>query len=223
MTTFTKIPNEISTIFSPNDVYTLTVMYIYSKYDEQSRCFVTNSSLQQLADKTGLSFAYMKDKFLPRLKASKFCKIELINEGYKEKRNKYYLPDTKSNFRIINSRVITDNNLSPNEKGFLISLFTKCENNSFNCGLEVRVVVELLKEISKTTYNRHKNRLIEKGYIKVFDDVDLLDEFNYSSCLEIDCNWIGSTSDNIENLRTEAYTKASTFLTRNSFNFSIAV
>jgi len=222
MKTFTKIPNEVGIKFTPNDVYTLTAMYLTAKYNEQSDCYETDVTIQQLANLTGLSFAYTKDKFLPRLKESKFCKIELITEGYKDKRNRYYLPNSKSNFRIINSRVLTDNKLTPKDKGFLISLFTICENKSFNCGLVQKEILDLLK-VSKSTFDRFTAKLTQQRYLITFDDIDLFDNFNYCTGIEINCNWIGSTSDNLENLKTEVYTKASTFLTKNSFNFSIAV
>ena len=222
MKTFAKIPNEIGVKFAPNDVFTLTVMYLTAKYDNQSKCQVTDVTFKQLAELTGLSFGYIKDEFLPRLKDSKFCKIEPFTNDYKEKRNRYFLPDCESNFRIINKRVIHDFNLTPKEKGFLISLFTICENNSFNCGLDRREILDLLTKISRTSFDRYSKKLIEKGYLLANDDEDLLDGFNYSSCLEINCDWIGSISDNTEFLKTENYTKASEYLRNYCFLLHIA-
>ena len=57
MKTFTKIPNELSARFAPNDVYTLTVMYLTAKYDEKHFCYVTDVTREQLAKLTGLSLA----------------------------------------------------------------------------------------------------------------------------------------------------------------------
>jgi len=211
MRTFTKIPNEIGAIFAPNDVYTLTVMYLTAEYDEKHSCYVTDVTREQLAKYTGLSLGYIKDEFLPRLKDSKFCKIEPFIKSYDEKRNRYFLPESERNFRIINKRVIQKRDLKPKEKGFLISLFTICENNSFNCGLNDKDIIELLK-ISRTSYDRYKKILIEKGYLIYLEDENYFDHCNYSRCLEIKSNWIGSTSGDELFLNTQGYAKASEFL-----------
>lgn len=219
MKTFTKIPNELGTKFSPNDVYTLTVMYLTAKYDEKHFCYITDVTREQLADFTGLSLGYIKDEFLPRLKESKFCKIEPFTNGYKEKRNRYYLPDSNSNFRIINSRVIQDKGLTPKEKGFLISFFTICENRTLNCGLDERMIVDKLK-LSKSTFDRYKKKLIEKKYLIPFDNIDLFDHLNnYCRGIEIRCEWIGTTSDIPNDPFEYRYVKASTYTEGYRFNF----
>lgn len=211
MKTFTRIPNEIGTKFAPNDVYTLTVMYLTAKYDEKHSCQVTDVTREQLADLTGLSLAYIKDEFLPRLKESEFCKIEPFTNGYKEKRNRYYLPDSNSNFKIINSSIIKDTSLKPKEKGFIISLFTICENKTFNCGLEEKVIIDLLK-VSKTSFDRYKTKLLETKHLLYLEDDDYFDHCDYWRCLEINCNWAGNTSNDELFLNTHDYWKASEFL-----------
>lgn len=210
MKTFTKIPNQIGTLFKPTDVYTIAVMYLTAKYDINTDCFVTDSTREQLAEFTGLSFNYIKLEFLPRFKESKFCEIVQYTDSNNNRRNRYYLPNPEVNYRIINSRVIHDISLTPREKGFLISLFTICENNTFNCGLNTLEITDLLK-ISKTTFGRYKEHLINKGKLLTFDNEDLFDHFKYSSCLEINCDWIGSTSNDINHLKTENYRKASNY------------
>lgn len=58
--------------------------------------------------------------------------------------------------------------------------------------------------------------MIQKGYLLIFDNELLFEEFNYCTCLEINCNWIGSTSSNTEDLQTNNYRKASECIARNA-------
>lgn len=146
---------------------------------------------------------------MPRLKASKFCKIEPFVDENDNKRNRYYLPIPEENYRIINKRIVDDSNLKSQEKGFLISLFTICENNTFNCALPDYAILDKLKKISRTTLYRLKLKMMEKNYIKFYEDEILMEEYNYYKCIEIDCNWIGSTSNNLDDLKTDNYSKAS--------------
>ena len=68
MKNYTIIPNYASGKFSPNDLYTITGIYLTAN-DK----YITDSTYEQIASSTGQSLSYIKDYFMPRLKNTKFC------------------------------------------------------------------------------------------------------------------------------------------------------
>ena len=106
MKNYTVIPNRISSLFSPNDLYTLIGLYFTANSN-----YSTDSTYLQIADITKQSFSYIKDNFMPRLEKSGFCdRIELfIQERLKRKR--YFLPHPQTNFRIIQKEVLENTDL----------------------------------------------------------------------------------------------------------------
>lgn len=190
MKSYTIIPNEAGGIFNPRDLYTLTCLYLTAKDD-----YTTDSTREQLAKITGLSFAYIKDKFLPRLRKSEFCEIE----GYTElpdsqirKRNKYILPQPVTNYRIISKKMLEDTNLTPTEKGIIIGLYSLTVNNSFNIGFNKSQISKHLN-ISRNSYLKYEKSLIEKGYIKLLSNDTTNDRHgDFSEGIVLNCSWLGT-------------------------------
>lgn len=194
MKSYTIIPNEAGGIFSPRDLYTLTCLYLTAKDD-----YTTDSTREQLAQITGLSFAYIKDKFLPRLRESEFCEIE----GYTElpdsqirKRNKYILPKPVTNYRIISKEILEDTNLTPTEKGIMIGLYSLTYNNTFNVGFTKSEIARRL-ELSRNSYLKYEKSLIEKGYIT--PHLENITHIRHGDTIGISlcCDWLGIEEMNL--------------------------
>lgn len=190
MKSYTLIPNEAGKIFKPEDLYTITCMYLTAKDD-----YTTDSTREQLAQITELSFAYIKDKFLPRLRESEFCEIE----GYTElpdsqirKRNKYILPKPVTNYRIISKEILEDTNLTYTEKGIMIGLYSLTVNNSLNIGFSKNEIARRLK-LSRNSYLKYEKSLIEKGYIiPLSEDITNGRHGDFSEGIVLNCSWLGT-------------------------------
>ena len=190
MKSFTIIPNEAGGIFSPRDLYTLTCLYLTAKDD-----YTTDSTREQLAQITGLSFAYIKDKFLPRLRESEFCEIEgytEITDSQIRKRNKYILPKPVTHYRIISKEILEDTNLTYTEKGIMIGLYSLTVNNSFNIGFSKNEITKRLK-LSRNSYLKYEKSLIEKGYIELLSNDTTNDRHgDFSEGIVLNCSWLGT-------------------------------
>lgn len=108
--------------------------------------------------------------FSERLKDSEIIKIDEVYIAGK-RRNNYYIPTCKENFRIINNTII-DADFANELKGFLIQLFTITINNTYQINYSINKICTLVK-ISKPTASKYLKELeilglitkIEKGYI----------------------------------------------------------
>lgn len=160
MKNFTILPNCISAMCSPNDLYTLTGLYLTANED-----YVTDSTYDQIAKLTGQSKGYIKDGFMLRLnKCSKLCSIEsYIQDGLRRK--KYFLFKPSKNFRIIKKEVLTDSTLSSEEKGFIIALYCNSVNNSFNLSLSSWEFWKSRLNVAKSTFYKLRKALIDKNYL----------------------------------------------------------
>lgn len=190
MKSYTLIPNEAGQIFKPEDLYTLTCMYLTAKSD-----YTTNSTRKQLSEITEFSEAYLKDKFLPRLRKSKFCKIEEYMEfpnGQIRKRNKYVLPQPETNYRIISKEILKDAKLTLTEKGVMIGLYTLTVNNSFNIGFSKNEIARSLN-LSRNSYLKHEKSLLKKGYlIPLSKDTTNNRHEDFSKGIVLKCSWLGT-------------------------------
>ena len=81
MKNYTIIPNYASEKFSPNDLYTITGIYLTA-----NDRYITDSTYEQIASFTGQSLSYIKDYFIPRLKDTEFCSNSTIHNGKFEKK-----------------------------------------------------------------------------------------------------------------------------------------
>lgn len=159
MKNYTIIPNYASGKFSPNDLYTITGIYLTAN-DK----YITDSTYEQIASSTGQSLSYIKDYFMPRLKNTKFCtQIQSFTIG-NLRRKRYYLPKPTENFRIIKKEVLTDTNITSEEKGFIIALYCNCVNNSFNLSLSSWKFWESKIKVSKSTFYKLKKSLVSRGF-----------------------------------------------------------
>ena len=190
MKSYTLIPNEVGGKFKPEDLYTITCMYLTAKDD-----YTTDSTREQLAQITGLSFAYIKDKFLPRLKNTIFCNIDeciSMKDGQVRKRNKYILPIPRINYRIINKEILEDVNLTPTEKGIMIGLYILTVNNYFNIGFSKTKIAKSLG-ISRNTYLKYEETLTQKGYIiPLTEDVTNVKHGDFQEGIVLNCPWLGT-------------------------------
>lgn len=169
---FTIIPIEACKYFKPKDLYLLAGLYINAPYKKGEEYLVTNTTYEQLSDTTGINVEYIKSSFIPRLKETNYVKIETIQESYMVKRNIYHLPNPPINYRIIWAELFSDSSLTPDEKGVMIGLYCLCVNKEFRIDLLDKEIYTTL-EITKNTYVKYRNLLIEKKVIWSSYDVPM--------------------------------------------------
>ena len=165
MKDYTILPISAVKLFKPKDLYILTGMYL-SAYSSRSSgdTISTDITQRQLSELTRVDEEYIRKRFMPRLKGSGFCKIKCSQIGYTTKRNTYWLPNPKSNFRIIRSELFKDRELSAEEKGVLIGLYCNCVNDTYRFDLSDVQMAERFG-ISRGTYLKYKKSLLTKGII----------------------------------------------------------
>ena len=190
MKIYTIIPNYASEKFSPNDLYTITGIYLTA-----NDRYITDSTYEQIASFTGQSLSYIKDYFIPRLKDTEFCtQIQPFTMG-NLKRKRYYLPKPTENFRIIKKEVLTDTNITSEEKGFTIALYCNCVNNSFNLSLSSWKFWESKIKVAKSTFYKLKKSLVSRGYLRKLEDVpENPDSGNHSEDYMLCVPWLGDVS-----------------------------
>ena len=190
MKNYTIIPNYASEKFSPNDLYTITGIYLTANDRD-----ITDSTYEQIASFTGQSLSYIKDYFIPRLKDTEFCtQIQPFTMG-NLKRKRYYLPKPTENFRIIKKEVLTDTNITSEEKGFTIALYCNCVNNSFNLSLSSWKFWESKIKVAKSTFYKLKKSLVSRGYLRKLEDVpENPDSGNHSEDYMLCVPWLGDVS-----------------------------
>lgn len=190
MKNYTIIPNYASEKFSPNDLYTITGIYLTA-----NDRYITDSTYEQIASFTGQSLSYIKDYFIPRLKDTEFCtQIQPFTMG-NLKRKRYYLPKPTENFRIIKKEVLTDTNITSEEKGFTIALYCNCVNNSFNLSLSSWKFWESKIKVAKSTFYKLKKSLVSRGYLRKLEDVpENPDSGNHSEDYMLCVSWLGDVS-----------------------------
>ncbi|RGJ51866.1 hypothetical protein DXD57_17440 [Bacteroides intestinalis] len=190
MKNYTIIPNYASEKFSPNDLYTITGIYLTA-----NDRYITDSTYEQIASFTGQSLSYIKDYFIPRLKDTEFCtQIQPFTMG-NLKRKRYYLPKPTENFRIIKKEVLTDTNITSEEKGFTIALYCNCVNNSFNLSLSSWKFWESKIKVAKSTFYKLKKSLVSRGYLRKLEDVpENPDSGNHSEDYMLCVPWLGDVS-----------------------------
>lgn len=173
---YTIIPVEACKYFTPRQLYLLAGLYINAHYESGRSYMTTNTTYNQLSVLTGVSIDYIKDSFIPKLKerelTDKGYRVETTQVDYMTKRNTYYLPNPEKNFRIIWAELFSDSSLSPEEKGVMIGLYCLCINNEFRIDLPDKEICTQLA-ISKNTYIKYKNLLVEKKVIWSSYDVPM--------------------------------------------------
>lgn len=165
MKDYTILPISAVKLFKPKDLYILAGMYLSAFSSRSSGDTIsTNITQKQLAELTGVDEEYIRKRFMPRLKESGFCNVECRQTDYTTKRNTYWLPNPKRNFRIIRSGLFRDSDLSSEEKGVLIGLYCNCINDTYRFDLSDVQMAERLG-ISRGTYLKYKKSLSAKGII----------------------------------------------------------
>ncbi len=163
---YTIIPVEACKYFNSRQLYLLAGLYINAHYESDKDYMKTDITYSQLSALTGISTDYIKTSFIPRLREleDKGYRVETTQEDYITKRNTYYLPNPKKNFRIIWAELFSDSSLSPEEKGVMIGLYCLCINNEFRIELTDKDIYTQL-DMAKNTYVKYRNLLIEKKVI----------------------------------------------------------
>jgi len=191
---YTIIPNELATLFSPRDIYTLAVMYLYAVDLERinkKNYYVTDITVEQIASYGNISEDYITKLFLPRLKKSNFAIIETVQVSYRKKRTTYKLPKPISNFKIIHNTILTIG-LDSELKGFLIGLFTCCDYKTLHTNFDMLQICDALN-ISKATFYRYKKELLN---IYLFDCKRATTIMSsYSRGFDIRCSWLRLNPD----------------------------
>lgn len=161
---YTRIPIEAYEYFRLKDLYLVAGMYLLAPYTEGQNYTRTDTTIRQLADLTGVKEDYIKDSFLPKVKRSGYILCETRQVGYREKRNVYTMPYPLTNYRIVRKELFGDNSLTPDEKGFMISLYCLCVNNEFRFDFNQRETFAKLS-MTKNTYKKYENALMDKGVL----------------------------------------------------------
>ena len=161
---FTSFPIVAIGLFKPKDLYLLAGMYLSSHYQRNSDILHTDIAISQLSSLTGVASWYISEGFYPRLKRSGFISYKCVQEQPNVRRNHFYLPLPKQNFRFIRKELFYDRTLSPEEKGVMIGLYCLCLNNTFRYDLSDQRVWEALG-ISKNTFKKYRNALIDKNVL----------------------------------------------------------
>lgn len=161
---YTIFPIIAVGLFKPKDLYLLAGMYLSSHYQRNSDTLHTDITISQLSLLTKVGKGYIKDNFYPRLKRSGFISYECVQEQLNVKRNHFYLPNPEQNYKFIRKELFFDRNLSPEEKGVIIGLYSLCLNNTFRYDLSDQRVWEALG-ISKNTFKKYRNSLINNNVL----------------------------------------------------------
>lgn len=158
---YSRIPNDAIKYFKLKDLYLLAGLYNSAHYTCDNDICVTDITIKQLSNLTGVSQGYIGDYFLPKFRKKGFGECTTRQFEFKIKRNNFKLPYPNDNYRIIRENLFSDDSLSPEEKGFLIGLYCLCINNSFRYDLSDTEIAKKLGLDSKT-YRKYRNALIEK-------------------------------------------------------------
>ena len=169
---YTPFPISAIGLFKPRDLYLFAGMYLSTSYQMNSNILHTDITISQLSSLTGVSEEYICNYFYPRLKRSRFVQYRCIQEQSLVKRNHFYLPNPTDNFRFIRKELFFDRTLSPEEKGIMIGLYCLCMNNTFRYDLTDQRVWEAL-DISKNTFKKYRNALIDKNVLWSSYDVPM--------------------------------------------------
>lgn len=169
---YTPFPISAIGLFKPRDLYLLAGMHLSSSYQRDGNFLHTDITIPQLSSLTGVSEEYISNYFYPRLKKSRFVYHRCIQEQPLVKRNHFYLPNPIHNFRFIRKEFFFDKTIFPEEKGVIIGLYCLCLNNTFRYDLSDQRVWEALG-ISKNTFKKYRNALIEKNVLWSSYDVPM--------------------------------------------------
>lgn len=161
---YSRIPNDAIKYFKLKDLYLLAGLYNSAHYTRDDDICVTDITIKQLSNLTGVSQEYIGDYFLPKFRKKGFGECITRQVGFKIKRNYFELPYPNKNYREMWEGFFSDDSLSPEEKGFLIGLYCLCINNSFRYDLSDTEIAKKLGLDSKT-YRKYRNALIEKKVI----------------------------------------------------------
>ena len=161
---YTTFPIAAIGLFKPKDLYLLAGMYLSSHYQRNSNILYTDITIHQLSSLTSVQNEYISESYYPRLKRSGFISYRCVQEQPNVKRNHFYLPLPKQNFRFIRKELFFDRTLSPEEKGVMIGLYCLCLNNTFRYDLSDQRVWEALG-LSKNTFKKYRNSLIDKNVL----------------------------------------------------------
>lgn len=187
---YTLFPDKAIQYFSPRDIYTLAVLYLYALDVEvinKNEYYISDLTIDQIAAYGNIKKDYIEKKFLPRLKKSNYIIVKTIQERHKVKRNIYMLPKPKRNFRFIHKDFINNSLVDIELKGFLISLFCCSDYNTLHCRLSTNEILQEIK-ISRATFFRYKKELIGKY---LFDDKNKsIYGSQYSTGIDIRCSWL---------------------------------
>lgn len=178
MKNYTLVPNNIGTL-NFLDVYRFTCLSFTPRKNGY-----TDSTFKQIAELTkDKSTENIKD-FVERLKLTNLLNIETvydksIADGTLVKRNRYNFPAYKMNYRMITSSILDVEDLDGSQKGFMISLFTLCLNNTKICKFSQVKIAELFG-VHRNTVTKYIKELIELGYIsKIKGGFELVTSFLY--------------------------------------------
>ena len=187
MRNYIALPNQTASLFTPNDLYTLTGLF-FTAHDNNK----TDVTYNQLCKITGQSEIYIKSGFSKRLTSSNFCKIKInYNVLNKITRKIYTLPVVTENFRIIRKELFDDPNLTSEEKGFIIGLYCNCVNDTFSLGLSVNELLGKLK-VKKSNFYQLRKSLLQKGYMsKIQDMPDYFRRDDFLDDYMLICPWLG--------------------------------
>ena len=169
---YTIFPVKACIYFKQRDLYLLAGLYINAHYQKGVDYITTDTTYKQLSELTGVPVYYIKESFVPKLRASEYIQVRTVQVEPEVKRNTYYLPNPNINFRYIWKELFDDKTLTPDEKGFMIGLYCMCANNEFRIDLSDKLIYSHL-DMAKNTYKKYRDLLIEKKVIWSSYDVPM--------------------------------------------------
>lgn len=98
---YTIFPVKACIYFKQRDLYLLAGLYINAHYQKGVDYITTDTTYKQLSELTGVPVYYIKESFVPKLRASEYIQVRTVQVEPEVKRNTYYLPNPNINFRYI--------------------------------------------------------------------------------------------------------------------------
>lgn len=164
MKTFIKMPNNITKVLNSKDTY----RYVALSFTPIKKGFTDATFIQigEYINPLKPESEYTVKGFIQRLKKAGLMQIdEVFEKGLR--RNRYYVPQPKTNFRMVRNEFLYDE--TPIElKGFLLQLLSITMNETFKVLFSITKISTLVK-ISKPTAFKYMKELLERGLVIEID------------------------------------------------------
>lgn len=184
MSTFIQIPSNLKKIESRSkflELYTYLLIRNQIKVD-----YKASISESEIAKTLGCAEISVK-RYISNLKEY-FSGISLYHRDNNYPYNVYHFSKLEKDFSIILPSLITDDELTPEEKGILIKIKLCCEKGTNYIKFNTKTDLINIIGISKNLINKKIGALIEKGYLKYIDNTLNITSEHFPLSLNLDGN-----------------------------------